>query len=207
MASEVDIANRALSMLGEQRITSLSDNNKPARAMNARYVLLRDAELTSYPWRFAVKRTQLAASTDVPEWGYSTIYDRPVDDLKPIKVGGAAVNGEAIGVMYESTGFSRDETAYEIIEGRIHTNLSAPLDYEYIARITDAGAFDPLFVEALASRLAADAAEELTQSNSKKEAALFTYKKTLSDARRVNSLLRPPRRRADGRWMQSRIHG
>ena len=207
MASEVDIANRALSMLGEDRITALTDNNKGARAMNARFALLRDAELTSYAWRFAVKRVSLPSSTDTPAWGYSLIYDLPADNLRPIKVGGAAINSEAIGVMYESTGFSTESTPYEIIEGRIHTNLSAPLDYEYIARITDAGSFNPLFVEALAARLAADAAEEMTQSNSKKEAALFTYRKTLSDARRVNSLLRPPRMRAAGRWMTSRIVG
>ncbi len=204
MASEVDIANRALSMLGEIRITSMADENKPARAMNARFDLLRDAELSAYPWRFAIKRVQLAASTDVPEWGYSLIYPRPVDDLRPIKVGGASVNANMVGVFYESTGISTEETPYEIIDGKIQTDMSAPLDYEYIAQITDTGAFDPLFVEALAARLAADAAEELTQSKSKKEAALLVYKNTLSEARRVNSLYRPPRRRTPGRWMGSR---
>lgn len=207
MASEVDIANRALSMLGEIRITSLDDANKPARAMKARYNLLRDAELSAYPWRFAVKRTQLAAATDTPEWGYSTIYDRPVDDLRPIKVGGAFVNADSIGVFYESTGVYTDQSPYEIIAGRIHTDLSAPLDYEYIAQITDAGQFDPLFVEALAARLASDAAEELTQSNSKKEFASSVYSRTLAEARRVNALYRPPRRRQSGRWMSSRITG
>jgi len=207
MASEVDIANRALSMLGEARITSLLDNNKPARAMNARYEMLRDAELAAYAWRFAVTRVQLAASTDVPEWGYSTIYDRPVGDLRPIKIGGDFIYPGAIGVMYESSGYIPDGTPWDIIGGRIHTNIGAPLDYEYVAQITDAGSFDQLFVEALAARLAADAAEELTQSNSKKEAALFTYKKALSEARRINSLYRPPRLRQAGRWIRSRIVG
>lgn len=207
MASEVDIANRALSMLGEIRITSLDDSNKPARAMKARYELLRDAELSAYPWRFAVKRVQLPASTDVPEWGYSVIYDRPTDDVRPIKVGGAFVNAQSIGVFYESTGVYTEQSPYEIIEGRIHTDLRAPLDYEYIARITDSGQFDPLFTEALAARLASDAAEELTQSNSKKEFAVGVYKNTLSEARRVNALYRPPRRRQAGRWMSSRITG
>lgn len=205
MASEVDIANRALSMLGEIRITSLDDNNKPARAMKARYTLLRDAELSAYPWRFAVKRVSLAASTDTPAWGYSTIYDRPVDDLRPVKVGGAFVNAEGIGVFYESTGVYTEQSPYEIIEGRIHTDLSAPLDYEYVSQVTDTGQFDPLFVEALAARLASDAAEELTQSNSKKEFAAAVYKNTLSEARRINALYRPPRRRTDGRWMVSRV--
>ena len=204
MASEVDIANRALSMLGEIRITSLDDDNKPARAMKARYELLRDAELTGYKWRFAVKRVSLAASTDVPAWGYSLIYNRPVDDLSPIKVGGAFVNAETIGVFFESTGISTDQSPYEIIEGRIHTNISAPLDYEYIAKITDVGQFDALFVQALAARLASDAAEELTQSNTKAERADRHYKQILSQARRMNSLYRPPHRRQTGRWMASR---
>lgn len=205
MASEVDIANRALSMLGEIRITSLDDDNKPARAMKARYELLRDAEITAYKWRFAVKRVSLAASTDVPAWGYSLIYNRPVDDLSPIKVGGDTVNAETVGVFYESSGVNTEQSAYEIIEGRIHTDISAPLDYEYIAKITDVGQFDALFVQALAARLASDAAEELTQSNTKAERADRMYKSILAQARRMNSLYRPPHRRHNGRWMASRV--
>lgn len=205
MASEVDIANRALSMLGDQRIISLTDNNKQARAMNARYTLLRDAELTAYPWRFAVKRAQLPASTDVPAWGYSAIYDRPVDDLRAIAVGGVAVNAATVGVTRSSSGYKSEDTQYDIIEGRIHTDISAPLDYEYISRVTDAGQFDALFVEALAARLAADAAEELTQSKAKKEHAAFVYKEALKTARRNNAIMRPPRTRGSGRWMNSRI--
>lgn len=207
MASDVEIANRALSMLGDARITTLDDNNKPARAMKARFDLLRDAELSAYPWRFSVKRVSLPATTETPAWGYSKIYNRPDDDLRPIRVGDDYINDQTIGVFYESTGYATEQSSYEIIEGRIHTDISAPLDYEYISRVTNAAAFDPLFREALAARLAADAAEELTQSNSKKEAALMVYKRTLSEARRVNSLYRPPRRKRDGRWMASRIVG
>lgn len=205
MASEVDIANRALSMLGDDRITSLNDNNKPARAMKARFDLLRDAELSAYPWRFAVKRVQLPATTDTPSWGYSFIYERPVDDVRPIAIDSQPINSQTIGIYYTDSGYSRGESQYEIIEGRIQSNIPAPLDYEYIARITDTGQFDPLFVEALAARLAEDAAEELTQSNSKKEYAARKYEMTLSQARRVNSLYRPPRRKIDGAWMQSRV--
>lgn len=206
MASEVDIANRALSKLGESRITSLSDNNKAARAMNARFELLRDAELMAYPWRFAVKRVQLAALTTAPAWGYSTIYEVPSDNIKMIQIGGAAIADSAIGVMYESSGYrTAEEAPYEIIEGKIHTDLSAPLDYEYIYRVTDTGQFDPLFVEALSCRLAADAAEELTQSAAKQDRAERQYMRAISEARRVNSILRPPRRRAANGWMASRV--
>jgi len=206
MASEVDIANRALSKLGEARITSLTDNNKPARAMNARYTFLRDAELMAYPWRFAVKRVQLAALTSTPDWGYSVMYQVPSDNIKTISVGGAAINAGAIGVMYEASGYrTAEEAPYEIIEGYIHTNLSAPLDYEYIAKITDSGQFHPLFVEALACRLAADAADELTGSPGKMDRAELSYKETIKEARRSDALMRPPRRRNANSWIESRV--
>lgn len=173
--------------------------------MNARFDILRDAELSAYPWRFAVKRTRLPASTDTPEWGFSYIYDRPVDDLRPIRVGSTDVNPEAIGLYYSASRSYEGAAAYEIIEGRIHTNLSAPLDYEYIAQITDTGQFDPLFTEALACRLAVDAAEELTQSGPKQDRAEREYLAVLAQARRVNSLYRPPRQRVTGPWNASRV--
>jgi hypothetical protein len=204
MATEVDIANRALSKLGEARIISLDDNNKPARAMKARLSLLRDAELEAYAWRFAVKRTTLAASTEVPSWGYGAVYERPVDDLRPLMVNGGYVDFRTIGVQYEDSGFQRKHVPYEIIEGKIHTDLPAPLQYEYVARITNTGAFSALFVEALAARLAADAAEELTQSRGKKEDAAREYEATMKQARRVNALYNPPRRKSASSWFMSR---
>jgi len=206
MATDVDIANRALSMLGEARITALTDDNKQGRAMNARYSLLRDAELSAYPWRFAIRRVKLYASGASPDWGYSNVFALPKDHLRTIKAGGDGVNEQAVGVMYESSGYSGGQRAvYEIIEGELHTNLSSPVDYEYIAQITDPTKFDPLFIEAFAARLAADAAEELTQSDSKKRYAISMYEQTLNTARRTDALRRPPREKPAGRWHRSRI--
>lgn len=206
MASEVEIANRALSKLGEARITSLDDNTKPARAMKARFALLRDAELTAYAWRFAVTRTTLAAAVDVPDWGYSRIFPRPVDDLRPLKVNGAYVDYRTLGVQYETSGFISDATAYQIIGGDIQTNLSAPLEYEYIRREENTGLWDALFVEAVACRLAVDAAEELTQSTAKTEVVMRQYNEAISTARRVNALYSPPRRKPMGSFMQARVY-
>jgi hypothetical protein len=204
MTSEVDIANRALSKLGEIRITSLSDNNKAARAMQARYSLLRDAELAASAWGFAVRRVLLAASTDVPAWGYARIFNRPVDDIRPLMVGDLPVNVRAVDVMFAAGPVRGDRPDWQIVENRIQTDLAAPLKYEYIARVTDSGVFDPLFVEVLACRLAADACEEITQSNTKQEAMLFQYREALSVARRTHALWEPPRRKGPTRFMMAR---
>lgn len=206
MASDVEIANRALSKLGEQRITSLDDNTKPARAMKARFEFLRDAELTAYAWRFAVTRTTLPASTEVPAWGYQRIFQRPVDDLRPLRINGAYVDYRTLGVQYETTGIFRTDQAYQIIAGQIQTDLAAPLEYEYVARIENTGLWDALFSEAFACRLAVDAAEELTQSAQKGEMVAMQYRNAISEARRVNALYAPPRRKPMGSFMEARFY-
>ncbi len=43
MASEVDIANSALNMIGASNINSLTEDSVAARIMNQRYEFVRDA--------------------------------------------------------------------------------------------------------------------------------------------------------------------
>jgi hypothetical protein len=191
--------------LGEQRITSLDDANKPARAMKARFEFLRDAELASYAWRFAVKRTRLAASTTVPEWGYSLVFPRPVDDLRLLRVEDAYIDFRTFGVQFEGS-LSRQDQTYQIIGGNIETNLPAPLKYEYVRKVENTGEWDALFSEAFACRLAMDACEELTQSNQKLEAVTRQYLEAIAQARRVNALYAPPRKKPMGSFMQSRAY-
>jgi len=205
MASEVDIANRALSKLGEARITSLSEASKPARAMNARYEHLRDAELEAHPWRFAVTRTTLPKLSAAPSWGYANEYQRPADDLRPLAIGDHAIPVAALGLYYSSSGYDAFSGApFEIINGNIHTDLGAPLKYEYIARVANSGAFPAQFVEALACRLAVDACEELTQSASKFDRVEAMYREAIKTARRTNMLYRPPSTRPTGPWNRAR---
>jgi len=203
MASDVDIANRALSKLGEARITSLTDNNKGARAMNSRFEMLRDAEVEAGAWRFAIKRVNLPATAEVPEWGYSKIFARPSDDLRPLTINGYYVNYRTVGV-YVTGPSTRAYGGYSIVDGKIQTDMSAPLEYEYVARVTNSGLFNSLFVEVFACRLAADAAEELTQSNQKQQAALFQYQKALREARRTHAIWTPPTVKGSGSFLQSR---
>ena len=65
MASEVDIANRALQKLGAESIVSLTQDSENARACNLCYEPIRDAELRAHPWNFAIKRASLAADSKI----------------------------------------------------------------------------------------------------------------------------------------------
>ena len=205
MASDTEVANRALSKLGEARLVALTDDTKGGRAMLARFAMLRDAELMAANWRFAVRRVNLAASLVVPAWGFSTIYPRPVDDLRPLRIDGIFIDARSIGLQFEDSGFSPSQPGFSIIEGSIQTNRKGPLKYEYLAQITTVALWDPLFVEAFACRLAMDAAEELTQSQSKMEAVAMQYKAAIAMARRTNAIMELPRIKPVGAFVLARF--
>ena len=170
MASEVDICNRALQKIGADRIVSLVENSENARACNVMYQILVDAELRSHPWNFAVKRAQLAASTDTPAFGYDYQYPLPSDFIRLLP---PDLNSSDVDWVIEGKSILSDE--------------SGPLNIRYIHRVTDSSTFDPLFVEVLANRLASELAEQLTQSNSKGQAVREDYIRSLREARRLNA--------------------
>lgn len=206
--SETDVANRALSKLGDVRITDISqDDTKAARAMNARLASLRDLLLSAYPWRFAMEQASLAADATAPLWGYSLRYLFPSDCLRLITVGHYSIDVEAYGVQFRVGGESTypADAPFEVFGRYIHTDIAAPLRVLYVKRVTDAGQFPDLFAEALACQMAFDACEELTQSGSKKDDIARELKEVMTLAHRVDALQRPPGRRAPGRWMQSRM--
>ncbi len=209
MASQVEIANRALSKLGEARITSVSDNNPEAKAVSARWDTLRDAALTENPWRFAIELVQLVADSTAPTHGYSYRYRRPSDDLWTVQVGDYAAVYHSLGVLYRySTAYDPISSPYEVVGQYIHTDLSAPLNYQYVKRVENTGEWDALFVEAFACRLAMDMCEELTQSASKMDRVAAMYKDAMKQAVRRNALLRPPQERSTGKWFGARVaHG
>jgi len=168
MASEVSICNRALQKLGAARIQSLTEDNVRARACNANYSELRDAELRKHRWHFSIKRTQLAADTTAPVFGKTNYFTLPTDCLRPLPPRKADVEW--------------------VIEGRkIATDWTAPLDLRYISQITDPNTMDATFREALASKLAYELCEEITQSNIKKRANLDDYTTAIAEARKTNA--------------------
>ena len=180
MASEVSIANRALTKLGADRILLLTDETQAARTINSMFYDVRDAEIRRYTWKFSLKRASLSALVAAPEWGYEYQYPLPSDYLGLVQVNEIYVR-------------PRDRKAPWSVEGgNILCDFPAPLKLRYKARIEDAAMFDPLFVEVFACKLAMEACETLTQSGSKYDAATQGYKFALSEAARQDALENPP---------------
>lgn len=185
MASKTAIANRALSKLGETRVSNVdTDNTKPAKVIRFMYDIVRDAMLAAYPWNFAIKRVQIAADASAPAWGYTKQYTLPVDFLALLEI--------------------RGNPEYSIEGGKIQTNEGAPIYIRYIAQITDTGLFDALFVEAFATRMAYEGCEEITQSNTKKDLLARDLQGILKEAYASNAIQSQPQELESDTWLLSR---
>lgn len=196
MASLVEICNNALTKLGESRIVAITDDTKPARALNAVWDMKRDAELAAHPWTFAIRRAALPAAVDTPEFGWDYQFPLPSDYLRLVEVGENMV-------LYMG-----DTTPYFQVEG-ISTGMAilcdetAPLNVRYVSRVEDCGLWSPLFCELMACRLAADLCEELSASDSKRQRALEEHKATLILARRANAIEQPPQPTVETAWVRA----
>ena len=187
MASKTAIANRALSKLGETRVSNVdTDNNKPAKVIRFMYDIVRDAELAAFPWNFAIQRAQIAVDATAPAWGYNNRYVLPTDFLALLEI--------------------RGNPEYRIEAGYILTNEGAPIYIRYISRVENTGLFDALFVEAFATKMALEGCEEITQSNTKKEALFRDYELTIKRAYASNSIQSQPQELEDDEWLLSREH-
>ena len=200
MASDVEIAGRALQKLGEPRINSVfpPDNLKTARAINACWVMLRDNELRAHIWNFAKARTTLPADSATPAFGFSYQYTLPSDCLRILVIGNQR---QSIGLINYRTGL---ESLYKIEGRKILTNLTAPLAIEYVSRVIDTSQWDANFVEMFACKVAEETCYEITQSDTKKESIRKDYRRALREAALSNAIETPPQGIADDSWSLAR---
>lgn len=181
MASQVEIANLALSKLGACPITSFLDDQEEARAVRSLYTQTLRAELRTHPWNCARKRAFLAALAEPPFFGFRYQYPLPTDYIRILP--------------------TSDYRDWQIEERCILSNDAGPLRLVYIAEIDDPNKMDALLVESFACRLALNLAERLTQSATKCDMIQREYKRALSEARRINAFENPIAKRLEDSWV------
>lgn len=173
MASDVDIANMALSHLGDSAtVASLDPPEGSAQAEHCArwYAIARNALLEMHDWKFNTARVKLAQVTqNWTEWGYA--YAAPSDCLKVIAVLPDGASGDY------TTGYERASvSAYSQVgdyTGRATIYTAQPFTVEsdengqvviytnqidavlrYTRVVTDTSKFSPLFVMTFARLLA-----------------------------------------------------
>lgn len=172
MASQVGIVNSALIKLGADTITAMGENSKEARRANAQWDKLRQEVLRGHPWNFAKGRAALAALAEDPAFGWGKQFQLPADCLR---------------ALYLDDGEGRPlDVAWEI-EGRKLLTNEAEANLAYIRDVTDTGAFDAYFSEALALRLAADLAYDMSGTRTMMESMMTLYRDHLRMARLIDA--------------------
>lgn len=194
--SKTYIANQALLKLGELPTSNTAlDSRKAADTIDTLWDMQRDVTLQSALWCFATKRARIAVNGETPlsEWSYQ--YTLPNDY---IRIHTISSNGNFSDTLSYGKQYVR--------EGRqILTNYSSPIYIKYVYRITDTSAYDPIFCEALACKLAFEACESITQSNTKKDELSKQFDKTIAEAHRIDSVEIPTDELPEDRWVLSRV--
>lgn len=169
--SNVAIANAALSLIGDERITAFSDSSEAAKAINANYDLVRDEVTGAHPWNCALYRINLAATTTTPVYEYTGEFNLPTDPW-------------CLRVLHVED-FDMDEWA---VEGRQLYVDASSINIKYIRRITDPMTMSPGLVMAIAHRLAHQVVLRLTGDRALKEHIGIDYKMILKEARTADGL-------------------
>lgn len=169
MASEVDIANIALSHLGDvANVSSIDPPEGSAQAQHCArfYPVARDALLEMHTWGFCTKRISLPLlSTSIEQWQY--VYQAPSDSLAIIAIlapDAADDYSQQLPVAYTQQGivntgqglYTPQPFEVETLQDGtqvIYTNQEEAT-LRYTAKITDTTQFTPLFTTALTHLLA-----------------------------------------------------
>lgn len=185
MASQTDVYNRALQKLGLRSLTSPSDTTPRADACNRAYPTARRALYQSHTWNCSVKRAQLPADVTAPLFGRANYFSLPADYIRLLPL---------------DPDDNSEDFDYQVEGRKLVSDEAGPLPLRYVADITDVNTMDPLFVEALACKMAVDMVAELTESNVKKQDLKEDLKAALIEARRANALVNRPSQPAPDYW-------
>ena len=169
MASDVDICNSALNMIGASNIISLTEDSRAARVCNQRYTSVRDAVFRAHPWNCLIKRAEIAADATAPAFEFEYQHTLPNDPyclrvLRP-----------------------QDTDTVFRVEGRKVLTNTTPFKFIFVSRVTDPNEYDQLLIEALAARLASDISYALVNSAVLTQTLSAMYDAKLSEARFVDA--------------------
>jgi hypothetical protein len=186
----VAIMNMALDLLEEEPILTAEDDRTAVRWMNRNFGSIRDALLRQHPWRFAIRRAALPLLSDAPAFGWQRQYELPADCLRILPLSGAQINGRDVPFTLEGQ--------------RILTNAAGPVAISYVARVEEAGEMDPMFVRALATSVAAEAASFIAGKASLAELLTKKADALVMRAQMVSALETTPAQASGDDWLDGR---
>ena len=174
MASVVDIANNALTLLGASTISSLTEDTKNARLCNQRYEPIRNRVFRSHNWNCLIKRVELAQDSTGPVIEYTYGYTLPSDCLRVLKVHNGTTDSIASALDYK-------------VEGRKIVTDEGTVYLVYVALDTDPNNYDSYLYEAVSHQLAADLAYAITNNSTLANQYMSRADERLREARFIDA--------------------
>jgi hypothetical protein len=198
MASEVDICNLALSHIGASAtISSLTEASEEAFHCNLLFADTRDTLLRSFPWGFATRHIALSdVGTPPGNWNYR--YSYPNDCLFAREI-----------LQTNTVAGSNDPIPFEVALGDAYDSRVILTDQEtatliYTYQATNTLVFEPMFINALAWKLASEIAMPITRDEKRMEQAYQMYLGVLSEAKTFNANESHIDRNTDASWITGR---
>ena len=184
MASQVDICNLALTAIGHKTIANIDEQSEGARKCKVYYQQAVDATLRSYNWNCAMARATLAQDSSPPAFGYAYQYPLPNDCLRVLQL-------ERLDLEFK-------------VEGRKLLTNEGTAKILYIKRI-GAGEMDPLLVDAVAARLAAELAYAMSNSPGLAQMMLEIYERKKLEAGCIDAQEGTPGDIEVDSWLNARL--
>lgn len=176
----VSICSNALLMLGAGSITSFTEGTEKAMVAGELYPGVLETLIASYPWRFSMKKMQLARETAVPVNEYQHQFTLPSDSLI---LRACYTSGTPGAVPFRE---------YEVFGNVIACN-ALELWAEYQFR-PDEARFPAYFKQALQVSLAAVMAKPITEETEIAELWASVAESITANARRIDARQQPPQR-------------
>jgi hypothetical protein len=172
MTTSIDIANRALILLGGREITSFLEGTNESRLAKNLYQSTRDYVLRAYPWASLKKRKSLAELAEQPVSGFNHQYQLPNDCMRVLEVYGS----------------SKIKSDYWEVNGRAVLTNSKPVSIVYLSGDVPEQEYSPQLIQALVYRLAAEMAYPMTGNTSAQGNFASLFSQVLDEARTTDAL-------------------
>ena len=184
MASQVTIANDALSALGQERIMAFDENNDRARLATEHYPGSRDHVLESMEMKGTITRASLPLLTSTPLFGFANQFQLPADFIK-------LKDPELLSERFR-------------IEGDKYLTDSDIANVEYIRRETDVNLFGELVRNAIGFKLAEKMCLPLTKDRQLRRDIKALYEDALAEAQLQDMRQGPIDQLGSSDWLQGR---
>lgn len=192
--TKTDLCNYALSLIGEQTVTDVENEDEGQQAVwaNRLYSPTKAEVLRMHTWGCARKRVELAQELAGPEFGYPYSYRLPADFIRVVTIN-------------DTDPDDLQHYVYEKLGASIYTS-ETHLFLDYVANISES-IMDPLISQCIYFLLASKLAWAIQQARTLREEMKMEFDRAMIEARYVDSTERKrpiANQRRASNWVRAR---